>query len=52
MGFFGDHAVGSTIASIFVIWLVSKIIALLRDRQRIGKFVSDRAYILHYAQYL
>jgi hypothetical protein len=43
MGFLNDHAVVSTVASVFLVWLISKTVALLRDRQRIGKFVSHES---------
>jgi hypothetical protein len=40
MAFFNDHAIVSTIASMFLVWFVSKTIALLKDRQRVKKFVG------------
>jgi hypothetical protein len=40
MAFFTDHVIVSTIASMFLIWFVSKTVALLKDRQRVKKFVG------------
>jgi hypothetical protein len=41
MGFFDDHVVFSTIASLFVLWLVGKAVVLTKDRQRIKKLVGN-----------
>ena len=40
MGFLANHALVSTIASILLVWFLSKTALVLKDRQRLKKMVS------------